>query len=280
MKRTIKKYITSLVRLCKQKELVPIPTAVEPDNLLQGKTALVTGGSSGIGFAIAKELNTHGGGVLIAGTTASKLEKCAAEINAPDRLKTVVMDVREVGLLEEKIQEAASLFPENKIDILVNSAGVVSQHNFWGTTEQEYDTIMDTNMKGTYFVSRAVARHMIDRKIKGHILNVSSSSALRPAWTPYQLSKWAIKGFTKGLADQLIPYGIVVNAIAPGPTATPMLGRAQDDTLYNESCPAGRYATPEEIAHLAAFMVSSYADLVVGDTFYITGGSGTISYHR
>lgn len=183
-------------------------------------------------------------------------------------------------MLPEKLKEAIALYDENRIDILVNSAGIVAKNEFENISEAEYDNIMDTNAKGTFFVSQAVSKLMIEKNIKGHILNVSSSSALRPAWTPYQMSKWAVRGFTLGLADTLIPYGIIVNAIAPGPTATPMLEREKSDTLYEPFTPSRRYSTPEEIASLAVFMVSGAGDMVVGDTFYITGGSGTITMHH
>lgn len=136
---------------------------------------------------------------------------------------------------------------------------------------------MDANVKGVFFFCQAVSRYMISRGTKGHILNLSSSSALRPASTPYNISKWAIRGFTKGLADSLLPYGIVVNAIGPGPTSTEMLGKKEGDSIYHSSNPSGRYVTPEEIANLALFMVSGMGDMIVGDTFYMTGGSGTIS---
>lgn len=125
---------------------------------------------------------------------------------------------------------------------------------------------MDINAKGSFFMSQAVGRFVIENRIKGHILNVTSSSALRPAWTPYQMSKWAVRGFTMGLADKLLPYGIIVNAIAPGPTATPMLGKQEGDSIYNDSNPSGRYAMPEEIASLAAIMVSDMGNMIVGDT--------------
>ena len=121
---------------------------------------------------------------------------------------------------------------------------------------------------------------MIENGIKGHILNLSSSSSLRPAWTPYQMSKWAVKGLTLGLADIFLPYGIIVNAIAPGPVATPMLGREEEDSLYCAEQPSGRYAVPSEIAALAVFMVSDMGNLIVGDTFYMTGGSGLLSYQH
>ena len=186
----------------------------------------------------------------------------------------------DVKAMPAKVDEAAKLFPENRIDILVNSAGVVSHSGFENMTLEEYDNIMNINARGSYFMSQAVSRFMIGRKIRGHILNVSSSSALRPAWTPYQMSKWAVRGMTLGLADSLLPHGIIVNAIAPGPVATPMLGKFEGDSIYHHAYPSKRFSMPQEIANLAVFMVSSMGDLIVGDTFYITGGSGTISLHR
>ena len=194
-------------------------------------------------------------------------------------LSYIVIDVLNVNYMSEKIKTAAGLFPENRIDILVNSAGVVSHSDFLDMSESEYDSIMDINAKGTFFMSQAAAKYMIENRIKGHILNVTSSSALRPAWTPYQMSKWAVRGLTLGMADKLLPYGIIVNAIAPGPVATAMLNKREGDSIYHENCPAGRYAMPSEIAALATFMVSDMGDMIVGDTFYMTGGSGTITLH-
>lgn len=248
--------------------------------LLKGKTALITGGSDGIGLAIAKDFVKNGAKVIIASRNERKLKQCAAEIGSKEQAAYLVLDVKDVSSFPGKIADAAKLFPDGKIDILVNSAGVVVHSTFFDIGEEEYDSIMDTNAKGTYFMCQAMGNYMIRNKIKGHILNVSSSSALRPAWTPYQMSKWSVRGLTMGAADLLLPYGIVVNAIAPGPTFTAMLGKKPGDTMYNESCPAGRFATPEEIAHLAVFMVSDCGNMIVGDTFYMTGGSGTISYHR
>ena len=185
-----------------------------------------------------------------------------------------------IEAIPDLVRKAATLFPENRIDILVNSAGVNSENSFLEVNEKEYDKIMDINAKGTFFMSQAVAKFMIENKIHGHILNISSSSALRPAWTPYQMSKWSIRGFTMGLADILLPYGIIVNAIGPGQTATEMLNVKKGDSIYNPGVVAGRYEMPEEIAQLATYMVSDAANMVIGDTFYITGGSGTITYHR
>ena len=182
--------------------------------------------------------------------------------------------------MPEKVSQAANLFPENRIDILVNSAGLVNKTGFEDVTQKEFDDIMNVNVRGSYFMAQAVSKFMIAHKIKGHILNVASSSSLRPAWTAYQLSKWAVRGMTLGLADLLLPYGIIVNAIAPGPVATPMLGKNEGDLIYNAGTPNKRYAMPSEIAELAVFMVSDMGNLIVGDTFFITGGSGNISLHK
>ena len=125
-------------------------------------------------------------------------------------------------------------------------------------------------------MTQAIGKYMIKNKIKGHILNLSSSSALRPAWTAYEMSKWSVRGFTLGAADILSKYGIIVNAIAPGPTATSMLGIKEGDSIYVDTNCVKRYSMPNEIASLATYMCSDMGDLIVGDTFYITGGAGNI----
>lgn len=134
------------------------------------------------------------------------------------------------------------------------------------------------NLKGLFFITQTVSNYMKNNGIKGHILNVSSAASLKPCWTPYELSKWGVRGFTLGAADELIQYGIVVNAIAPGPVATNMLGRKEGDTLYTDCIPAERFADPVEIGQMAVMLASDMCNLVIGDTLYITGGSGTIKY--
>lgn len=277
----IKSKIRSFLRLMKEREMIPIPSPINTNSLLEGKIALITGGSGGIGMAIAKSFLNSGAKVIISGTNQNKLSKSLHELitDGGNFCKGLILNVLDVKAMSDKVNEAANLFFEQRIDILVNSAGVVSHLGFENMTLEEYDNIMNINVRGTYFMSKAVSEFMIEHKIKGHILNLSSSSSLRPAWTPYQISKWAVRGLTLGLADSLLPHGIIVNAIAPGPVATPMLGKFEGDSIYNSSNPSGRYAMPQEIAELAVFMASSLGDLIVGDTFYITGGSGNITLH-
>lgn len=277
VKTKIKNVVHTLIQMGKEEKIQPIIVPVEKEKLLNGKVALITGGTSGIGLAIAQAFQNAGAKVIIAGTNQSKLETALEKMGGG---KGLLIDVRDTEHLPDKVKEAEALFDENKIDILVNSAGIVVKHDFWGIDEKEYDGIMDTNAKGTFFMSQAVGKAMIEKQVKGHILNVTSSSALRPAWTPYQMSKWAVRGLTLGLADTLLPYGIVVNAIAPGPTATPMLGKTEGSSISEPNNPSKRYAMPEEIASMAVYMVSDAGRMIVGDTVYMTGGSGTITLHH
>lgn len=279
IKQWIKGKLQTLILMSKEKEIIAVPKIYHDNKTLEGKVALVTGGSSGIGAAIAQTFVNCGAKVIITGTNENHLEMVLQKIGGTS-VRKLIWNVRDVKNMSGKLEEALDLFPEHRIDILVNSAGIVNKHTFFDMSEEEYDAIMETNTKGTYFMCQTIANYMIKHKIRGHILNVASSSALRPAWTPYQLSKWSVRGMTMGLADILIRYGIIVNAIAPGPVATPMLQRNEGDTLYNPSSPSGRYGLPSEIAELAAFMVSDCGNLIVGDTFFITGGSGVITLHH
>lgn len=278
-KKKIKKALIKLALLVKTKKVVPIITPVDKNKQLAGKVALITGGSGGIGFAIAKRFYEDGANVIIAARNKNKLQKSADSINDSEHFKILQLDITDVKSLPNKVEEAAQLF-NGRIDILVNAAGVMNKHDFFSTTYDEYDTIMNINAKGLYFLCQAVGKLMISKKIRGHILNITSSSAIRPAWTPYQMSKWAVRGFTQGLADLLIPYGVVVNAVAPGPTATEMLGADQNETISSPASPIHRMAVPEEIANVAEMLVNSTGDLIVGDTVYVTGGSGITTLHN
>ena len=270
------KYIAkSAISVLKFKRVEPIVHPTDNENMLKGKTALIIGGSGGIGFAIAKSFVESGCQVIISGTNEKKLQDCCNKLG--NNSKYVVMNLLNVKEIREGIKSAVKLF--GKIDILVNSAGIHSTamiSDFLDVTEEEYDSILGINLKGTYFVCQEISNYMIENKIKGHILNISSSVALEPAWSPYRLSKWGVKGFTAGLAQKLIQYGIVVNAIAPGSTATSMLGVKEGDSIYTDDNPVGRFIMPDEVASYAKMMVSDLGNMVVGDTLYISGGRGTI----
>lgn len=250
---------------------------MSPSELLKGKSALITGATSGIGYAIAVAFLEAGASVVIAARNSDKIQSTIKELqkidNSEGRIFSVVMDVLDFSKLNNRIEEVISVIPNHIIDILVNNAGIGGVN---GVSEEEaYDRIMNTNLKSVFFITKIVARHMIDNKIKGNILNIASSASLRPAESAYGLTKWGVRGLTEGMAKMLIKHGIVVNAVGPGATATPFMGKTNGDEIFNESIPAGRYVMPEEVANVAVFLTSDMGRMIVGDIVYITGGTGT-----
>lgn len=244
---------------------------VDFDHILENKHAIVTGGTSGIGLAIAKKMIACGADVTIIGREAVKTENIAKELDCG----YLIIDLTDTKAMISKITE---FIADKKIDILVNSAGVIDKETWLERTPDHFDLVMNTNLKAAYFMCQTLAKHMINNEIQGHILNISSSSSMRPGWGPYQLSKRALNGMTLGFAHKLAPHGITVNGLAPGVTMTPMASHFMDDTdnlaYYN---PLRRAETPEEIANLAVFLASNLGTSIVGDTIMITGGSGLLS---
>lgn len=270
----IREIIDYYFRKKNEKNIVSVNILKSSEELLKGKIALIIGGTGGIGKAIAEAFISSGAKVVISGTNERKVRETVEQLGI--NAKGMQIDLNHVSLFDEKITHVVEQFPEKRIDILVNCAGVHGDQKFGNVSEETYDMVMNTNLKGLFFMTQEVGNYMKRKGIKGHILNVSSAAALKPGYTPYEISKNAVKAFTLGAAAELIDYGIVVNAIAPGPVATSMLGYEEGNTLYTDCVPAKRFATPLEIAQLAVIMVSDMCNLVVGDTFYISGGSGTV----
>lgn len=264
---------------------IPIKTvtvntvSLAPTDLLAGKTALITGGTSGIGKAIAIAFLRAGADVIITGRNLQKAKDVAEEITAlcnRGKVFGIALDNRETNSFPTVLNGILELIENRPIDILVNNAGT-GEGGSYRCSVEDYENIMDTNLKGAYFLSRIVSDYMRENGIQGNILNIASSSSLRPATTPYILSKWGMKGLTIGLAKKLIKDGIVVNGLAPGPTATPMLHKDINDDLYIANNPSERFATPDEIANMAVVLTSSMGRMIVGDTMYMTGGAGVLT---
>ena len=253
---------------------------VENTTLLRGRCALITGGTSGIGYSIARAFLQAGAGVIITGRNQERLIKATETLSPSGQVSGFVLDNTKVDSYEEAFSQIMSTvqnvgFP--CIDILVNNAGV----NYKGmpnATEEEYDMVMDTNLKGAFFLSQMFGKYLVANQIKGNILNIASASSLRPADSAYTLSKWGLRGLTLGLAKALGPNGITVNGIAPGPTATPMMKRNGDTNMALDRIPLGRYIMPEEIANMAVILVSDMGRSVLGDIVYMTGGAGLLTY--
>lgn len=236
-------------------------------DILSGKDAIITGGTSGIGLAIAKKMKECGATVTIIGRNEAKTKAVADEISG----HYLVFDLTDT---QELINRVGEYIEDRKIDILVNSAGIIDTEDWLEKTPENFDLVMNTNLKSAYFMSQTIAKHMIKHNIQGHILNVSSSSSMRPSWGPYQLSKRALNGMTLGFAEKLAPKGITVNGLAPGVTVTPLVSKFMDTDNLAYYNPLRRAETPEEIANLAVFLVSNLGTSIVGDTVMITGGSG------
>lgn len=261
-------------------KVYPTISCIENSKLLAGRVALITGATSGIGLAISHSFLKCGASVVLVGRNEEKLLKTQQSLSylyGEDRVFIAKIDMRRVSEFSQKFKDLLLRLNGKTIDILVNNAGVLGCQ-LSNPDEDKYNSSLDTNLKGPFFLSEIVGKYMKENKIHGNILNILSSSAFRPASCSYTISKWGMRGFTLGLAKSLIPYGIVVNGIAPGPTATTLVKNSDEEDFGLPNNPLGRYATPEEIANMAAIMVSNVCRTVVGDVLCMTGGAGLITY--
>lgn len=249
------------------------------NQLLENRVAFITGGTSGIGYQIALAYLNSGANVIITSRSKEKLDLALKKISCQfnDKIWGIVLDNVNIDSFEDKINECISHF--GKIDILVNNAGVLTYDNISTENENKYDQVLDTNLKGPFFLSQIIGRYWIKNNIKGNILNICSSSSLRPAVSAYTLSKWGIRGLTLGLAKMFASHGITVNGLAPGPTLTNMVFNHDSiENLYIRNIPLGRFILPEEIANMAVVLVSNMGRSIMGDIIYMTGGSGLLTY--
>lgn len=269
----MKKLIKKIIRVMKRKEYIPIVSEIKDADLLKNKVAFISGGSGGIGSAIAKKFINAGCKVIISGTSEKKLMAISSKLG--NNCKYVILNLNNINDYEKVLEESVKIF--GKIDILVNSAGIHTTRKgaeFLNFKVSEFEDIIDINLKSVYFLSQKFANYFIENNIKGHILMISSSTCFEPAWSPYRISKWGIRGLTSGMAQELIKYGIVVNAIAPGSTATSMLDYEDGDSIYTEENTNNRYIMPEEVANIALLLVGDTGNMIVGETILASGGRG------
>jgi NAD(P)-dependent dehydrogenase (short-subunit alcohol dehydrogenase family) len=253
-------------------------------SMLEGKTAIVTGGARGIGFAITKRYVAEGARVVIADIDETTGKAAAAALGAAARF--VRTDVGAAGDARNVIAEALGFAGD--IDILVNNAGIIHTADFLDIAEADFDRVMRINLKGMFLVGQAAARQMVAQvkagKAPGAIVNMSSINArvAIPNQVPYCVSKGGVDQLTKVMALSLAPYGIRVNAIGPGSIMTDILkGIATDQAAKNRllsRTPLGRVADPDEIASIAAFLASKDASYITGETIYADGGRLALNY--
>jgi len=273
---------------------------------LEGKIAMVTGagGEHGLGRAIAQRFADEGADliltdVLSTGVRVSSalkpgawggIEAVADEIRKRGRrVMTALADVRSTSEMAKVVADAVGEF--GRIDILVNNAGApgsLDKTPVVDLPEEQWDTVLDTNLKGTFITSQAVARTMLERRVRGRIISMSSQwgkkgGALRAA---YCSSKFGIIGFTQSLAQELAPAGITVNAICPSAAETERLdhmglradgsydARQREERIKSVAAatPLGRIARPSDVAEVAAFLAGDGAEYITGQSINVTGG--------
>jgi 3-oxoacyl-[acyl-carrier protein] reductase len=241
---------------------------------LDHQIAVVTGAGRGIGRAIALRFAAEGADVVCVSRTAENSEKVAAEVRALGRrawaLAVDVSDAKAVDAAAEKI-----LADAGKVDILVNNAGVTRDALLMRMTDEAWDTVLNTNLKGAFHFTRALSRHFLKQR-SGRIINIASIIGLigNAGQTNYAASKAALIGFTKSAARELASRGITVNAVAPGFVETDMTASLKPEvkTELTKQIPLGILGQPEDIAHAALYLASPAARYVTGQVLTVDGG--------
>ncbi len=244
-----------------------------------GKVAVVTGSARGIGAATAQRFASEGAAVAVLDLDQEAAAATASGLGA-ERAIGVACNVADADSVEAAVSAVVEQL--GKIDVLVNNAGVTRDNLLFKMTEDDWDAVMDVHLKGSFLMSRAAQKHMVAAK-HGKILNLSSVSALgNRGQANYSAAKMGLQGFTRTLALELGPFGINVNAIAPGFIVTDMTDATArrvgvEPEAYREGAaaatPMRRVGQPEDIAATAAFLCSDEASFITGQTLYVDGGA-------
>ena len=241
---------------------------------LTGKVALVTGAAQGIGKAVALLLARNGADIVISDINLEKAEETAKEVQALGRkaLATKV-DVATLGDVEKMVETILAQF--GKVDILVNNAGIARDKLILRMTEEDWDAVLNINLKGTFNCTKAVVRHMSKQR-SGKIVNIASvvGEMGNAGQGNYAASKAGVIGFTKTIAREFAQRGINVNAIAPGYIETPMTDALPDKAKeeLKRLIPMDRLGKPEDVAEAVLFLVSESANYITGQVLNVNGG--------
>jgi len=243
---------------------------------LSGKVALVTGAYRGLGFAIAQGLARAGASVVLNGRRIEAVEPAARALTAQSlKASTAIFDVTDRDAVRAAVTAIES--EHGRIDVLVNNAGIQRRGALADFSQQDWDAIIATNLTAPFVVSQAVLPGMIARK-SGKIVHIASlmSEMARPSVVPYTAAKGGVRQLTRGMAVELAPHNIQVNAIAPGYFATEMNRALIDNAEFNawvcKRTPAGRWGQPDELTGTAVFLASSASNYITGQLLIVDGG--------
>ncbi|MFB0520195.1 MAG: glucose 1-dehydrogenase [Desulfatiglandales bacterium] len=244
---------------------------------LKGRSGIVTGGGTGLGKGITTALVQAGAEVAIVGRRLEVLENTAKELSQQNgKVIPIQADVSNLSNIKKIVDHSLEVF--GKIDFLFNNAGTIRRAPSEEHSEEDWDIVLQTNLKAPFFLTQAVARTMIARKIKGKIINTSSLiSVIGGKNIPsYAASKGGISQITKSMANDWAKYGIRVNAIAPGYFITDVTQPlVQDKVRYADitaRIPLGRWGKPEDLGGVAVFLASDASDYLTGQTIFVDGG--------
>ncbi|GAB3934920.1 SDR family NAD(P)-dependent oxidoreductase [Larkinella terrae] len=248
----------------------------------EGKTVLITGSTQGIGAACALRMASEGANIVLNGRKFDERgQGIIDQITAlGQQAKFIAADVSDPKNVIALVASAIEAF--GSLDALVNNAGVERNHDFWDVTEEEYDFVMDTNLKGIFFGIQAFVKYCRANNRPGVVVNMSSvhEEIIFPHFAAYCASKGGLKMLTRNLATELAPFHIRINNVAPGAVATPINQHLLEtpELLNNllKNIPMKRLAKPEEVAAVVAFLASEDAGYVTGSTYFVDGG---LTYH-
>lgn len=257
---------------------------------LTGKVALVTGSSQGIGQAIAIRLAQEGAKVVInyrsnpagAEATVAQVKAASGDCHLAegycdnDKGYSVGADLGMVEDVRRLIAESISHY--GRLDILVNNAGIEKHAPFWDVTEADFDAVLNVNLKGVFFTTQAMVKHLMETRRPGKIINISSvhEDLPFPNFAAYCASKGGLKMLTRDLSVELAPHGITINNVAPGAIETPINTKLLNDPeklgALLKNIPLSRLGQPQDVSGLVAFLASDAADYITGSTFVVDGG--------
>lgn len=241
---------------------------------VKGKTVVVTGGSRGIGFAIAEAFANNGANIVISSRSEDSLNEAAQSLsNTGASVKPIPSDVSQQSSVKELIEKTVSEY--DTIDVVINNAGITKDNLMLRMREEDWDAVMDVNLKGTFLCTKFASRVMLKQR-SGSIINISSVVGVtgNPGQTNYAASKSGILGLTKAAAQELASRNITVNAIAPGYIETEMTDKLNEKQRNELTAriPLGRIGLPSDIAGMALFLASPAANYITGQVFRVDGG--------